>query len=128
METPLGHDQNADQIAYWNGPGGQRWAERQETLDVLLEHLKDDKTIIYKNTAVKTGGAGPETKVDKVNVKEEGTGDARMMAVDALTEIGPEVIMTRPDIVRQLRAIAANPNTDPDVKKTAKALVAKLVN
>jgi SAM-dependent methyltransferase len=41
METPLGHDQNADQIAYWNGPGGQRWADRQETQDVLLKPVAD---------------------------------------------------------------------------------------
>ena len=26
MNSPTGHEQNADQIAYWNGPGGQRWA------------------------------------------------------------------------------------------------------
>jgi SAM-dependent methyltransferase len=36
MEIPIGHDQNADQIAYWNGPAGQRWAERQQVQDVLL--------------------------------------------------------------------------------------------
>ena len=26
MDAPQGHDQNADQVAYWNGPAGQRWA------------------------------------------------------------------------------------------------------
>src|SRR5580693_9554011 len=36
MELPTGHDQNADQIAYWNGPGGQRWSDRQAAQDVLL--------------------------------------------------------------------------------------------
>ena len=36
METAVGHDQNADQIAYWNGPGGQRWASRQTAQDILL--------------------------------------------------------------------------------------------
>jgi SAM-dependent methyltransferase len=36
MDTPAGHDSNADQIAYWNGPGGQRWASRQQAQDVLL--------------------------------------------------------------------------------------------
>jgi len=36
MEAPTGHDRNADQIAYWNGPGGQHWADRQQTQDVLL--------------------------------------------------------------------------------------------
>ena len=36
METPAGHERNADQIAYWNGPGGQRWSDRQTAQDVLL--------------------------------------------------------------------------------------------
>ena len=36
MDAPTGHDQNADQIAYWNGPGGQRWADRQAAQDILL--------------------------------------------------------------------------------------------
>jgi ubiquinone/menaquinone biosynthesis C-methylase UbiE len=41
MEAPIGHDQNADQIAYWNGPGGQRWADRQQTQDILLAPVAD---------------------------------------------------------------------------------------
>ena len=41
METPTGHDQNADQIAYWNGPGGQRWADRQEIQDILLAPIAE---------------------------------------------------------------------------------------
>ena len=36
MDTPTGHELNADQIAYWNGPAGQRWADRQAAQDVLL--------------------------------------------------------------------------------------------
>jgi SAM-dependent methyltransferase len=36
MEIPAGHDKNADQIAYWNGPGGQRWADRQQIQDIVL--------------------------------------------------------------------------------------------
>jgi SAM-dependent methyltransferase len=41
MDTSAGHDQNADQIAYWNGPGGQRWAERQQAQDILLRPVAD---------------------------------------------------------------------------------------
>jgi len=41
MESPIGHDQNADQIAYWNGPGGQRWADRQQAQDILLKPIAD---------------------------------------------------------------------------------------
>jgi SAM-dependent methyltransferase len=41
MDSPTGHEQNADQIAYWNGPGGQRWADRQQAQDVLLKPVAD---------------------------------------------------------------------------------------
>jgi SAM-dependent methyltransferase len=40
-EPPTGHDRNADQIAYWNGPGGQRWADRQQSQDILLAPVAD---------------------------------------------------------------------------------------
>jgi ubiquinone/menaquinone biosynthesis C-methylase UbiE len=36
MNLPTAHDRNADQIAYWNGPGGQHWTDRQPVQDVLL--------------------------------------------------------------------------------------------
>ena len=41
MELPSGHDLNADQITYWNGPGGQRWADRQQSQDILLAPVAD---------------------------------------------------------------------------------------
>ena len=41
MELPTGHQQNADQIAYWNGPGGQHWADRQQTQDILLTPVSE---------------------------------------------------------------------------------------
>lgn len=41
MNMPQGHDQNADQVAYWNGPAGQRWADRQAAQDVLLKPVAD---------------------------------------------------------------------------------------
>jgi ubiquinone/menaquinone biosynthesis C-methylase UbiE len=41
MQHPPGHDKNADQIAYWNGPGGQRWADRQATQDIVLAPVAD---------------------------------------------------------------------------------------
>src|SRR5664279_6071342 len=50
MELPTGHDQNADQIAYWNGPGGQHWADRQQTQDVLLTPVS--KILIDRARAV----------------------------------------------------------------------------
>ena len=41
METQLGHEKNADQIAYWNGPGGKRWSDRQAMQDILREQHKN---------------------------------------------------------------------------------------
>jgi ubiquinone/menaquinone biosynthesis C-methylase UbiE len=41
MEPASGHDLNADQIAYWNGPGGQHWTERQQVQDALLAPVSD---------------------------------------------------------------------------------------
>ena len=41
MDAPTGHEQNTDQIAYWNGPGGQRWADRQQVQDILLQPVAD---------------------------------------------------------------------------------------
>jgi SAM-dependent methyltransferase len=41
METPVAHDRNADQIAYWNGPGGQHWTDRQAVQDILLAPISD---------------------------------------------------------------------------------------
>jgi SAM-dependent methyltransferase len=39
--TTTAHELNADQIAYWNGPAGQRWAERQAAQDILLGPVAD---------------------------------------------------------------------------------------
>jgi SAM-dependent methyltransferase len=35
------HGRNADQAAYWNGPAGRRWLERQELQDRLLEPISE---------------------------------------------------------------------------------------
>ncbi|MGJ4931387.1 class I SAM-dependent methyltransferase [Bradyrhizobium sp. HKCCYLS2038] len=52
MPLPAENDANADQIAYWNGPGGQRWAERQEAQDVLLAPVS---RILLERIAAKPG-------------------------------------------------------------------------
>jgi SAM-dependent methyltransferase len=41
MEPPTEHDQNADQIAFWNGPAGQRWTDRQQAQDIMLAPVAD---------------------------------------------------------------------------------------
>jgi ubiquinone/menaquinone biosynthesis C-methylase UbiE len=52
MDAPRGHDQNADQIAYWNGAGGKRWADRQPVQDILLQPVAD---ILIDRARVKAG-------------------------------------------------------------------------
>ena len=52
MNTPLGHERNADQIAYWNGPNGERWVRRQEMQDVVLGPVSD---ILIDRAAPKVG-------------------------------------------------------------------------
>jgi ubiquinone/menaquinone biosynthesis C-methylase UbiE len=61
METPTGHEQNADQIAYWNGPGGQRWADRQAAQDILLAPVLDiliDRAVLKPGERVMDVGCG----------------------------------------------------------------------
>jgi SAM-dependent methyltransferase len=52
MDAPAGHDQNADQIAYWNGAGGQRWADRQPVQDILLQPVAD---LVIDRARIKAG-------------------------------------------------------------------------
>ena len=41
MATATVHDRNTDQAAYWNGPAGRRWMERQDTQDVFLAPISE---------------------------------------------------------------------------------------
>ena len=52
MDAPQGHEKNTDQIAYWNGAGGQRWAERQPVQDILLQPVAD---LLIDRARVKPG-------------------------------------------------------------------------
>src|SRR5215813_14216123 len=48
----VAHQANADQIAYWNGPNGQRWTDRQAVQDVLLAPVSQ---ILIDRVAPKAG-------------------------------------------------------------------------
>ncbi|QWG25751.1 class I SAM-dependent methyltransferase [Bradyrhizobium sediminis] len=52
MDIPAGHQQNADQIAYWNGPAGQRWTDRQAAQDIVLAPVSE---ILIDRAKVRAG-------------------------------------------------------------------------
>ena len=52
MQSPRVHERNADQAAYWNGPAGRRWIERQETLDLVLAPIAET---LFAKAAVAPG-------------------------------------------------------------------------
>jgi ubiquinone/menaquinone biosynthesis C-methylase UbiE len=52
MEIPAGHELNADQIAYWNGPGGQHWVDRQRIQDIVLAPISE---ILIERANAKAG-------------------------------------------------------------------------
>src|SRR5689334_14375692 len=52
MQTPASHEQNADQVAYWNGPAGRRWADRQAAQDIVLGPVAD---LVIDRAKLKSG-------------------------------------------------------------------------
>lgn len=57
MPLPTLEDRNAEQIAYWNGPGGRHWVERQQRQDIVLAPVSE---ALLGRAAVKAG----ETVID----------------------------------------------------------------
>jgi SAM-dependent methyltransferase len=54
MTQPAIDDRNADQIAYWNGPAGRHWTDRQQLQDVVLAPVSE---VLIDRAAVKAGEA-----------------------------------------------------------------------
>jgi SAM-dependent methyltransferase len=52
MDMPAGHERNADQIAFWNGPAGQHWTDRQPMQDILLAPVSQ---ILIERAAARPG-------------------------------------------------------------------------
>ncbi len=94
-------------------------------LNVLADVLQDDTFKLYKNKAVKFDASGSEVKT-KSSVELELVGDGRSMAVEVLGLIGRDRILARDDIVKQLRVLAGDPKTFPDLRTQTKELLKKL--
>jgi HEAT repeat protein len=97
----------------------------EKALDVLLEFLKDPAVKVYAGRKGGQTGIG-EGKEGKVDSKEQGKDDGRIMAVDALARIGAARVNRRPEIVAQLQALDADPTTTGDFSKKIKALLEDL--
>ena len=93
-----------------------------EVYPVLLEYLKDDSIQVYRNKAVLVTGSGQETTTGKTTTREVGEGDGRKLAVDCLERIGPAAITQHPEIVAQLRRIAADERVFAGFRKQCRDL------
>jgi ubiquinone/menaquinone biosynthesis C-methylase UbiE len=52
MTPASADDRNAEQIAYWNGPAGQRWVRRQQEQDALLAPVAE---VLLERAAPRAG-------------------------------------------------------------------------
>jgi ubiquinone/menaquinone biosynthesis C-methylase UbiE len=92
MASPTVHNRNSDQSAYWNGPAGRRWMERQDTQDVLLAPIaellfdrahpeKGERVLDIGATSIKLARrVGPTGYVLGVDISEPMLGRARQRA------------------------------------------------
>jgi HEAT repeat protein len=96
-----------------------------KTLDVLHDFLFDSSIRIYEGNTTQAGGGAKEgMTAETAKVQEKGTGDGRTMAIQALREMGRARVMQRPEIVKQLRAIAADSSVNKKLREETKSLLA----
>jgi HEAT repeat protein len=95
-----------------------------QVLDRLTDFLKDSQTQIVRGTRIDTkGGTGEGVKTGSGDVQEVKSGDGRIMAADALAAMGVPRYRARPEIMAQLRVLAADANPDVPLRKRAQELV-----
>lgn len=87
-----------------------------KVLDTLLAFLKDSDIKLYAGTKG-GGGAVGEGKDGGASAKEKGEKDGRVMAVDALSQIGRDRGSARGDIVAQMRALRDDNGIDPALRQ-----------
>jgi HEAT repeat protein len=98
-----------------------------EVLDVLNDFLHDSSIKIYAGITVTTTGGGSEgEKAGRANTEEKTTIDGRIMAIDALGQLGDRV-KKNAKIMDQLRAMSAeNSPFEIHIQKAARELLKKL--
>jgi SAM-dependent methyltransferase len=83
MTSPLADERNAREIAYWNGPGGERWVSHQRMQDALLagvaERLMEHAAARDGETVLDIGcGAGTTS----IALARQVAPDGRVLGVD----------------------------------------------
>ena len=97
-----------------------------EVLDALIDFLKDNKVQIYVRTDANLQAFGAESGTGKAKVTETGKGDGRVMATQALRQIGSAKIRQRPEIIQQLQALAGDPATFAELRQDCAKLLKEI--
>jgi HEAT repeat protein len=98
----------------------------EKTLDTLQDFLSDSTILLYKGSETDvSGGAKEGMAAQAASVREKGSDDGRVMAVQALDEMGRRRVVARPEVVKQLRAIAADAKANTTLREEAKKLLSK---
>ncbi len=98
----------------------------EKAIDVLGEFLKDPTIKVFVGTEGSGEGSKEGSKSGKTKVTDVGKGDGRVMAVDALSQIGGQRLAKRPDIVNQLRALQNDPSIAPNLREKLKTVMPQL--
>lgn len=98
----------------------------EAVLNTLHEFLKDGSIQIYTGASVNVAAGSTEGSAGRVDRKETGKGDGRVMAIRALNRVGPDKTGKHKGIVRELRNLSTAPGIDPDLKEGARKLLSQL--
>jgi len=83
MTLPLADDRNATEIAYWNGPGGERWVSHQRMQDALLAEVAE---LLMERAAPRDGEAvldiGCGAGTTSIALARRVAPDGRVLGVD----------------------------------------------
>lgn len=93
------------------------------TLDVLTEFLRDPNVKVYIKTDTLVKGGTIETGVSQGGVKDQGEGDGRVMATDALKMMGYFRYSNRGPLMQQLRDLSQDMKLYPPLRKSAQELL-----
>src|SRR5262249_58802147 len=117
MPPPLTDEGNAAQIAYWNGPGGDRWVSHQRMQDALLAEVAErlmERAAPHDGETVLDIGCGAGTT--SIVLAQRVAPDGRVLGVDVsapLLERARQHAPAGPPVACALCAAPAQPSPPP---------------